>query len=252
LEQRWRRTTEGGGPRHETFDQDGLRAWSLNDASRRLHVPRHFLVDKRSDMAEYLRQRSLPPTPDAIAALASNRNTKWPLQRMPTISHVMTDLIVLRRAAHLLGERVYIFGDDIKDYFNHQENATEELWKCVITFLGDSEDAMQRVRSSSARSPDAIFVSERRMGFGLHPNSNVAQQLREAINDLLREDVDRVEDALLDGDERPSAQNWLASRRRLEQKVGGHQRRLYSVHMYCDDNVVIVVGIQRALRVLAA
>eukprot|EP00962_Isochrysis_galbana_P041925 scaffold15513_cov144-Isochrysis_galbana.AAC.1 len=99
---------------------------------------------------------------------------------MPTITHVMTDLLVLRRAAHLMSEPVYIFGDDVKDYFNHLENAPEELWKCVITFLGDANDEDHRVRPKVGAQRDAIFVSERRMGFGLHPNSNVAQQLSEA------------------------------------------------------------------------
>jgi hypothetical protein len=200
LEQRWRRTTEGGGPRHEMYDTDGLRAWSLNDASRRLHVPRHFAADRRVEMVDYLRACTLPPTADDIARLALNRNTKWPRQRMPTIDHVMRDLVVLRRAAHLLGEPVYIFGDDVKDYFNHLENAPEELWKSVITFLGADNDLEARVRPLAGAEADVIFVSERRMGFGLHPNSNVAQQFSEALNDLLREDVDPIEDPILKQD----------------------------------------------------
>lgn len=200
LEQRWRRTTEGGGPRHEMYDTDGLRAWSLNDASRRLHVPRHFAADRRVEMVDYLRACTLPPTADDIARLALNRNTKWPRQRMPIIDHVMRDLVVLRRAAHLLGEPVYIFGDDVKDYFNHLENAPEELWKSVITFLGADDDLEARVRPLAGAEADVIFVSERRMGFGLHPNSNVAQQFSEALNDLLREDVDPIEDPILKQD----------------------------------------------------
>jgi hypothetical protein len=252
LEQRWRRTTEGGGPRHELYDADNLRAWSLNDASRRLHVPRHFLADNRDEMSTYLQARNLPPAPDDIARLALNRHTKWPRKRMPTIDHVMRDLVVLRRAAHLLGEPVYIFGDGVKEYFNHLENAPKNIWKSVITFLGDASDVEARVRHSVGVELDTIFVSERRMGFGLHPNSKVAQQFSEALNDLLPEDVDPVEDPILERDPRPSAQAWLAARRRLEAQHGGHQRRLYSVHIYCDDNIVIVVGVQRTLRILAA
>jgi hypothetical protein len=87
----------------------------------------HFLADGRPEMMEYLRIRSLPPSADTIAALAHTRDIKWPLQRMPTISHVMTDLTILRRAAHLLGEPVYIFEDNIKDYFNHLENAPKNF-----------------------------------------------------------------------------------------------------------------------------
>lgn len=42
---RFRRTTEGGGGRHPTYDESGLRALSLNEASHIHHVPRHFSDD---------------------------------------------------------------------------------------------------------------------------------------------------------------------------------------------------------------
>ena len=38
-----------------------------------------------------------------------------------------TSLAVLRAAAHLLGMPLYIFGNDIKELFNHFENAPSEL-----------------------------------------------------------------------------------------------------------------------------
>ena len=31
--------TKGGGPRRETIDSDGLRAWSINNASKTYHMP---------------------------------------------------------------------------------------------------------------------------------------------------------------------------------------------------------------------
>ena len=164
---------------------------------------------------------------------------------MPNVGHIMNDLTVLKRAAFLMGEPVYLLGDDFKDYFNQLESAPEELWKSGIAFLRE-DDALDTQYAPGT----AVFVSERRMGFGLHPNSNVAQQLSEALNDLFRKDVDRVEDALLEADTRPAAQQWLASRRTLEETKKGHQRRLYFVHMYCDDNIIGVVGVQRTIRLL--
>jgi hypothetical protein len=44
---RFRRTTEGGGPRYPTYDLSGLRALSINEASRLWHMPQHFLEDER-------------------------------------------------------------------------------------------------------------------------------------------------------------------------------------------------------------
>lgn len=106
LDQRWRRTTEGGGPRRTTFDSAGVRVWSLNDASKTYHMPQHFADDTRPEMLRYLHSRQLPPTEDQLTQLAFNRHSKWPRQRMPDVSHVMRDLAVLKHAAHLLGEPV--------------------------------------------------------------------------------------------------------------------------------------------------
>ena len=68
--------------------------------------------------------------------------------------------------------------------------------------------------------------------------------------DLLREDVDAEEDPIMEADPRPTTQAWLAERRDVEEAHGGHQRRPYHASMYCDDNVVIVVGAARAVRIL--
>jgi hypothetical protein len=250
---RCRRSTEGGGPRRACFDSSGLQAWSLNDASKVFHIPQHFRADDRPEMQEWLRRRGLPPTEEMLEALKLVRSrSKQGPEPKPTLVMIMHDLVVLRHAAQRMGEPVYLFGDDVKDYFNQLALAPEELWKCGIVFLGSDERGDPQLPTST-RDADGnflIFVSELRMGFGLHPNSNIAQQFSEALNALFREDMDAVEDPLLEADPRPSAQEWLSERRALEAKVGGHQRRLYFVHMYTDDNVIGVVGVDRALRAL--
>ena len=45
---RWRETTEGGGPRTLTVDASGLPAISINDASRIHHMPRPLCFSSRS------------------------------------------------------------------------------------------------------------------------------------------------------------------------------------------------------------
>ena len=47
---RYRRTTEGGGPRQPTYDLSGLPAISINAASHIWHMPWHFLEDARPEM----------------------------------------------------------------------------------------------------------------------------------------------------------------------------------------------------------
>ena len=53
---RWRETTEGGGPRTPTFDASGVQAISLNDASRLYYMPAHFKLEvaQRPDFAAWL------------------------------------------------------------------------------------------------------------------------------------------------------------------------------------------------------
>lgn len=248
LECRWRRCEEGGGPRHETFDSDGVRALSLNEASRIYHFPQHYATDTRTAWLHYLQRRRLPADPERVAAAVANRGTKWHRQHMPRLAHAMRALLVLKRAAFLMQEPVYLFGDDVKDYFNHLVHAAEVLNVMNTVFLDAGDLAEEAVYTHAKGS--LVFVHEKRMGFGLHPNSVIAQDLSEAINTMLREDVDRIEDPILEADPRPSAQAWLRERRALESVVGGHQRRLYFVLMYCDDNIIGVVGAQRAVRVL--
>ena len=43
----WRRTTEGGGPRQPTHDASGVRAISINEASKTYHLPLHLAVTLR-------------------------------------------------------------------------------------------------------------------------------------------------------------------------------------------------------------
>jgi hypothetical protein len=78
---RFRRTTEGGGPRHPTYDLSGLRALSLNEASHIWHMPQHFLSDERPEMLAWLRARGLPASAEALCDAPPS---KWPKERKPT------------------------------------------------------------------------------------------------------------------------------------------------------------------------
>lgn len=250
LEDRWRRCEECGAPRKPICDSSGLRALSLNEASKIHHFQLHFATDTRPEWLSYLRLRGLPATPEQHAAVVCNRGTKWHRQRMPRLAHAMRSLAVLRRAAHLMGEPVYLFGDDVKDYFNHFVHAAEIKHHVNTVFLdaGDLQDPPLYREAGNT----LVFVHEKRMGFGLHAYSIIAQDFSDALNHMFREDVDAIEDPLLEADPRPVVQQWLAARRKLEEKHGGHQRRLYFVLMYCDDNIIGVVGLARAVRLLKA
>ena len=121
-----------------------------------------------------------------------------------------------------------------------------------LVFLGEDTDLSpeEQVRTFSKKGGNLVFVSELRMGFGIHPNSGIAQELSEAVDHIFRQRMDAIEDPINRADPRPAMQQWLAEREELERRVGGHQRRLYSTLTYCDDNIIGVVGIEQGVRAI--
>ena len=247
LEERYRRTTECGGPRKPCFDSTGLRALSLNEASLIHHLPQWY-VDRRDEpaMHAWLDAKGLldPAIIDTPSPL--------PHQDMPTLAHVMRDISVLLAASRLLDEPIYIFGDDAKDYFNQLAIASEDWWKLGVVFL-HAQTAL--TAQDLPRPPEArlFFISERRLGFGARPSSNIAQRFSEALLFILRQDMD-AEELALPVDSRPSAAEWRRVRGNVKLPRAGDpqssQLRLWSIHMYCDDPIFIVVGVERTLRML--
>ena len=208
-------------------------------------MPAWFQFRQDPPWLEYLQERGLDQPPEW--GTPSNR----PREVKPTLAAVMRDLSILLAAARQLEEPLYVFGDDAKDYFNQLAMASEEWWKFGVVFL--HADDLAAPRSANER---LFFVSERRIGFGASPSSNIAQRFSEALLHLLREDMDAAE-ASMAPDMRPSAERWRAARSaiRMTGKRDSDierraQQRLYFAHMYTDDPIMGVVGVQRAIRLL--
>jgi len=241
LETRYRRTTECGGPRRPTLDGSGLRALSINEAASVRHMPAWYKHRHDPPWLKYMQERELADP------LEWGMPSRRPPEIKPTLSMVMRDLSILLAAARRLEEPLYIFGDDAKDYFNQLAIASEDWWKFGVVFI--HADEITAPRSAGER---LFFVSERRLGFGARPSSNIAQRFSEALLHLLREDMDAAE-GMLPVDARPSAERWRAARSAIRRARTDEQRaqlRLYVVHMYTDDPIMAVVGVDRALRLL--
>jgi hypothetical protein len=254
LSERYRRTTECGGPRKPTRDESGLLAISINDAS----VTNHFPVWFYSRLGEPLFDQWLAAKGILDPAVRGTPSS-LPREVKPGLETVMQDLSVLSAAARLLDEPLYIFGDDAADHFNQLAVSSEDWNRLGVVFLHDE------ARVASSRPSDRLFfVSERRLGFGAKVSSNYAQRFSEAVLMLLREEMDALERAE-PADRRPSARKHLAQRERVAERLFARsdgsvpksslrhqQARLYCVHMYTDDAIFAVVGVRRALRLLGA
>ena len=256
---RHRRTTEAGGPRQEMWDRSGARVLSLNMACKLFYLPAHFASDQRPEMLRWLRAKGLPPPPELVAMpLAEQlRSSKFPKEVKPTLQMMMRDILVLARAAYLLGEPIYVFSDDAKDYFNQLAIAREDLWKLGVVFLGAAADDISG-ESHTRLGPDTlVIISELRLGFGCHMASNMAQRFSEAIMVMFREDMDAADADFIcaDCDPRLSFAQWREGRISAAAAATPPttvevQLRLYAVHIFTDDPAFVVVGVQRALRLL--
>ena len=308
---RFRRSTEGGGPRRPTFDASGVQAISINEASHVYHMPRHFASDSRPEFREWLTRRGLPSSRD-VRAEDGSRASKWPKERKPTLTTVARSLSLLCAAAafisvaHPLPVATYVVGDDFKDHFNQLAMAPSELHKLGVVFL--SRTAAE-ARDGSSPAPEAEhvvsndfknpldqqswlggqeplnFISEKRLGFGTHGASNIAQRFSDALLDLFREDMDSLEAPFIVTSQGAERQ-WLDQRLELQRRKGepcvdirrhtspaesrlpdipapsrvedipeGYvcpQLRLYASFCYTDDPLHLAVGVARTLRLLRA
>ena len=264
---RFRRTTEGGGPRYPTYDLSGLCAISINAASRIFHVPQHFLADDRPEMTAWLRARGLLHPPPLSPGIS-----KFPKEVKPRLQDVMRDLAILRRAARVLGLPIYVFGDDAKDFFNQLAMASSELHKLGIVFLAaDGELGHVPEHAPSRDGIQLVFVSEKRLGFGTHGASNIAQRFANALLDMFRDDMDEADAEVRARGVSEAEATWLTQRQHVQDTTGEpcHQarrfeehgerasgarvcpnQRLYSCYMWTDDPIFIVVGAERAVRAL--
>jgi len=257
---RHRRTTEGGGPRRPTFDNEGLRVLSLNQASKLRHKPRHFVphgsAEEQAVFQRWLKSKGLPAPPEELAHPLEDRlrNSKFPHEEKPSTEKLRRDLTVLSTSSRRLGMPIYIRVADAKDYFSQLAMAPEDFRKLNLVFLKSSLEL--KSHQEAGNEGKLVFISERVLGFGCHAASNVAQRFSEMLLWMYRRRLTKADaQNLCEGcDPRPAFAEWRKARLRAQSKRGGRvsehrlsELRLHAEHMYTDDAVFITVGLQRTL-----
>ena len=243
---KFRRTTDGGGPRRPIFDRQGVQAVSFNDA-----IGLHDL--------------SL-----GDEAARSGAATKWPASEVkPRIEDLMHDSAVLRHAGStVFREPLVGFTDDFARYFTQFPVHTSELWKTNLLWSFPLEVEAKNQFSSFS------FVTEKRLGFGLSLSPSIAQRFSELVLADFRTRLDAEEDQYFDSilssssnvcsgadpkdileaagraDGMTAACRWIQQRRFLSRITNRNELRLYSAHLYTDDLAVVVVGHARLIRAL--
>eukprot|EP00965_Chrysotila_dentata_P140087 4631237-Pleurochrysis_carterae.AAC.1 len=95
--------------------------------------------------------------------------------------------------------------------------APEDWWKLMgIVFLQDEEQLRTPATHKDDGGNTLFFVSERRLGFGTHPASNIAQRFSDALLGMFREDMDKADAPFLAADTSPAYLKWRERRREYQ------------------------------------
>jgi site-specific DNA-cytosine methylase len=206
--ERARRTTDGGGPRYLLYDSQGQDVTPINVSC---HGGSGVKPIKRSQY--------------------------WPQEIKPSLEQLMNDITVLNYSAgQVFHEEIFSGTDDVFSFFNQIKLAPSELWKTGLHW-GDL---------SSNSNQQGTFIVERVLGFGLSPNSNIAQRFANAIVYIFYNRFDSIEEEFFAQETDPRCRHWIATRKAM----GPGQCRLYALKMYTDDAKFVVVGIKRLIRFL--
>ena len=95
------------------------------------------------------------------------------------------------------------------------------------------------------------FVVEHSLGFSISMASNVAQRFAYGLMYIFLRTFDDVEAPFLAADLRHSKRRaWIKARRALSARTGRNECRLVSALVYTDDPSLLVVGVERTVRML--
>ena len=243
-EDRDRRTTEGGAPRNEaTVDVDGNRVFPLNVA-----IGAKGIVGQTT-----WRLPGLPATTgfltydEAATAHASKpapESTRWAPEVKVRVDDQLYNTAVLNHASAVYGEPLFILIADAKDFFNqpmlavwcrhHVGLLTGLLWLPL-----------------DAKHELLTFVVEHSLGFGISMASNIAQRFAYGLMYIFLRAFDDAETPFLAADSRnPTRRAWIKAQRVPSARTGRNECRLASALMYTDDPALLLVGVERTVRLL--
>ena len=190
-------TNDAGAPRKPLWDADGLRVIPLNEA---------------------------------ISC------SEWPKQVMPGALDVVTAMRVLKEAAQILGEAVFVVTDDYKSFFNQLRLSVSEYCKTGA------------VHPPRPGQEGVTFAYDTVLGFGVKMASNIAQRFADLLVIIFRRKLAPFMQALAARKCAVSAEftQWWEHREQL----GDSQAVLFSMFMYCDDPCIMSVGADMTHEVL--
>ena len=194
-----RRISDAGLPYEETVDEDGEAATSLN----------------------------------AEAKWDQDGNDKLPKEIKMQPSDVLNDMAILRYICDLLHWTLFLWTDDLADFFLQLSMHPSELWR--LNFLFPTKSGTEALN----------YVNELVMGFGYTYASNIAQRFANAIALMFIDEFERADAPHLERERAESKvlDAWCEHR----SKLGPTQMRLLVGNFFTDDLLGMVANARRAV-----
>jgi integrase len=175
-------------------------------------------------------------SPPATAINNATRAAGSPREEKPTNAQLAAAVAVLRLAADMFGEDLFVLSEDFKAWFNQFGVHPSEWFKQTFQWL----------RRGPMGELIPTWLCEYVMGFGMANSSGIAQRFADALLWLLLRRFDESESALLAAEPNEVRRAFLAERAQL----GPHQAALWYARCFTDDTFMVVVGADRCVRLM--
>ena len=183
---------------------------------------------------------------DPPASFSWFRPHTWPPELKAFFVDWLLAICIMAYAGDILGLAVYVFTDDLKDWFWQFKLAVLQIHQCGLFRLDPA------TFDDAAADKVLAFVMQRVMAMGVSPSSGWAQRLlTEATISFEARLADAATGYWAEAERSsPRFAEWMRARRRLSLRTGRNEARLNATSPYTDDTAHACLGPTLTVRAL--
>ena len=226
---RWRRIIEAGAPRNPEFDTEEMLVVPLNQA-----IKGYKSIKKANFEADPKAYYDSVKPEDILK--------RWPKELKSSVTAQVRDLAILKHAAYMAGEPIFVFSDDAESWFHQFALLQKEYPKVCVIY-----DPLE---------PEHDFCTwavEYVMAMGITMASQLSQRAGHGLIWMVAQEMDALEAAIEEPS--PVLRKWLLDRAQLDKGRSDdgslwREARLWTAHSFTDDFLFAAVTIVRFVRLM--
>ena len=175
------------------------------------------------------------------------RRAFWNHEDKPTLQDAAGNGALARELGILNEEPTFEIALDYSKYFHRLDYADSEVWQ-MGSYMPGYDTRGEKAHDACSQGVDLV------MTMGATPASQIAQRFGSAKNGILFKAMDAEESARWatagNTDLTPACKAALEARSSLPHDSFGTMARLFDIIQYTDDERLVVVGVDRTIRIL--